>query len=209
MEKMKKVLQKQKGVGKHSRRIACLLLALVLTITGLPLTGGVEQLKAMATISVGDCAYGNYDDTTRTLTVWGSGEADDFYAGYDWNKVKPNVTTIIFKKGITSVAHFIDCPKLTTIELRDPNVTLTGTAFWYCSNIKTVILAPETTEQTKNQISVVLSSVNVGSSSEIAYEKEYNLMVISGKFDGGTDDSTNNVCKKTYRTSELGAEGKK
>lgn len=212
MEKMKKVLQKQKGVGKHSRRIACLLLALVLTITGLPMIGGVEELKAMGTLWLGDYAYGNYNETTKTLTVFGQGEADGlealFVSHRNWDTVQKNAEKIIFEKGITKVTRFFDFPKVTTIELRNPKVTLDGdTAFRYCPSITTVILPPNADDDIKNQISTVITG-NAGTSTEIAYEKEYNLMVISGQFAGGTYDATNNVSKKTYRTSDLSPAGK-
>lgn len=212
MEKMKKVLQKQKGVGKHSRRIACLLLALVLTITGLPMMGGVEELKAMGTLWLGDYAYGNYNETTKTLTVFGQGEADGFDAllvsTANWDTVQKNAKTIIFKKGITKVTRFSDFSVLTTIELRDPKVTLDGdTAFRYCPSITTVILPPDASDETKGQISGVIST-NAGTSSNIAYEKEYNLMVISGTFEASEGyDKENKVSKKTYRTSELERSG--
>ena len=101
MEKMKKVLQKQKGVGKHSRRIACLLLALVLTITGLPMIGGVETVQAY---SYGRNSYGSLTND-RVLYVNGSGDADSAnLSSTDLvRQIIPKAKTLSIGEKITSI----------------------------------------------------------------------------------------------------------
>lgn len=194
---------------KYGRRILCLILALVFTLTGLP-TGGVEEAKAARDISsfmLGEFISGKWDDATKTLTVNGTGTADEFWvyscgAGIngDWTYIKENVEKIVFGKQIDGVKRFFDMPNLQTIQFNNPNgVTLDEEAytFRYLTALTKVILPPGVSDSAKDQITkYIKDNSGATASSSISFERQYTINVLSGEF---TEDNSN---KQVITTSE-------
>lgn len=209
MEKMKKVLQKQKGVGKHSRRIACLLLALVLTITGLPMSG-VQEVKASDyTVSLGgdvvaDFSYqwfpgigGGY-----LVTLSGTGKADGTQItsnGYHF--LRSEIVKIVIGEGITGLENysFEYSYSLREIEFQGGPVTIGEGAFDWSGNIKKLVVPASWTAA---NIASVTTAMNESVRTQVSVEKKHTLYVMSGTIQGVEPDEVSGVCKKEYYTSD-------
>lgn len=177
----------------YGRRILCLILALVLTITGLP-AGGVEEAKArVSSVMLGVGNMGNWDSDTKTLTVNGAGTADEYYAWYDrtWDTIKDNVETIVFGSYIDRVEFFSNMSKLKRIQFNNPNgVTLNAaTTFKYLPALKQVILPASVPDSVRTTIVDVINanSRDDTASNPISFERQYTINVASGKFDNGSN----------------------
>ncbi|MCI5933989.1 MAG: fibronectin type III domain-containing protein [Lachnospiraceae bacterium] len=209
---MKKVLQKQKGVGKHSRRIACLLLALVLTITGLPMIGGVETVQAY---SYGRNSYGSLTNN-GVLYVNGSGDADSAkLSSTDLERqIIPKAKTLSIGEKITSINGFGELTNLTTVEFNGSpdlgNNFLNGLAD---RNI-TILFSPNCTADFKNTVKHKFNQCT-------SYTfKEQKLVRIINSYGEPKDSNykaedtkthfafvSNNVYEKKYTSSDFGETG--
>lgn len=209
MEKMKKVLQKQKGVGKHSRRIACLLLALVLTITGLPMSG-VQEVKASDyTVSLGgdvvaDFSYqwfpgigGGY-----LVTLSGTGVADGTQITENgYSNLRSEIVKIVIGEGITGLENysFEYSYSLREIEFQGGPVTIGEGAFDWSGNIKKLVVPASWTAE---NIASVKTAMNESVRTQVLVEKKHTLYVMSGTIQGVEPDEVSGVCKKEYYTSD-------
>lgn len=189
----------------YGRRILCLLLALVLTITGLP-TGGVEETKAsVSSVMLGEGIMGKWDSDTKTLTVNGPGTADESFAWYDrtWDNIKENVETIVFSTYIDRVEFFSNMSKLKRIQFNNPNGVIlnAATTFKYLPALKQVILPASVPDSVRTTIVDVITA-NSGvdtASNPISFERQYTINVASGKF---ANDGSNRKIVTTSRDSE-------
>ncbi|MDY3818824.1 MAG: hypothetical protein SO019_07195, partial [Lachnospiraceae bacterium] len=203
MEKMKKVLQKQKGVGKHSRRIACLLLALVLTITGLPMMGGVEEAKAES-ITFGKHSYGRYNTVNKSLNVvtsyysTGEIEADSSYDKVNYDSIKADVVILEIGEKITSLKGFDGMSSLQTV-IFNSEPQLDSNFLKEASNELTIQLPINCTPDFKSRLSDHFNQLQLHG---IQYEESHLIKIIDAQTcPQGFVVVTNNMYKKQYSTS--------
>ena len=123
----------------------------------LPVLGGdkvykyadVYSNKSESTGQIGLCgekAVWNYDDTTKTLTIWGTGAMNSYTSSSEqpWYAYAGSIETVIINDGITSVGGrcFSDFANLTTVTIADSVTGFGGYyAFSWCPKLKTVKLS--------------------------------------------------------------------
>lgn len=106
-----------------------------------------RYINAAELISMGTAAVGSFDESTGTLTVFGSGEIYDitnYYGGGSkaapWFGIKNKVTKIIFGGEITSIGKyaFCQCTNLEYVELPEAPIAISSAAFEKCYNLRAV-----------------------------------------------------------------------
>ena len=92
----------------------------------------------------GDNLYWDFDTSTGTLTISGTGDMHDYYDA-PWENYKENITSLVLGFGITSIGEsaFQNCSNLTG-ELVIPNsvTRIGGYAFHDCSNLTGDLIIP-------------------------------------------------------------------
>lgn len=87
----------------------------------------------------GENATWEFDPTTGTLTISGTGEMDaSLFA--TWNNYSHRITTLIIEDGITTIGGFRTLSKLTTVQISDSVHTLLSYAFAGCTQLSSVSL---------------------------------------------------------------------
>lgn len=214
---MKKVFQKQNDAGSTNRRIACLLLTLVLTITGLPMMGGVETVQAQETYPIvisysennrGFTLQGMIrQDAPTTLVISGYGIISyDGLSAEDRTRLQRlNITELIIEATSNTIiqgwAFSYLGDSLTTIEVKYP-YKLSGASNFYGLNQLTKIILPNNCpQQYRDKINDNISASRINP----AVENSYLLTVVNGTIDEQTMDDQG-VCKKTFYDSDFSRE---
>lgn len=111
-----------------TKKLLATLLAMVMVISTLPI------FSIVASAATGTCGEGvswDFNETTGTLTISGTGKMDDYTGGYGgyapWHDYKNNITKIVVEDGVTSVGDY---------------------AFYSCTNssLKEIIIANSVTD---------------------------------------------------------------
>jgi hypothetical protein len=94
-----------------------------------------------STISISDDLTWNYNPTTTTLSITGTGAIPDFANA--WHAQAADVTTITIADGITSIGWeaFYQCPNLTSVTLPASVTYIEEQAFKDCGNLTTIDLS--------------------------------------------------------------------
>lgn len=122
---------------KKSKRMLSLILSACLLITAIYI-----PYACFAEITSGKCgrtATYEFDDTTGTLTMSGTGEVTGSLSGCTtWKNYKNSITTLIIEEGITSIyqSTFSSFPNLETVVLPQSLTSIGRSAFAKCSLLK-------------------------------------------------------------------------
>ena len=94
----------------------------------------------------GDNATWAYDETTKTLTISGTGDMTDWASRSDvpWNANVSNIENVVIENGITSIGNyaFYLCSRLTSITIPSTVTSIGEEAFYVCASL-TSITIPE------------------------------------------------------------------
>ena len=98
-------------------------------------------------LQIGDCGENvkwRYNSTTKALTIFGSGNMDDYRSSSQspWYDISEEILTVKVEKGVTSVGSsaFEDCYNLQKVELCDGIISLGDSAFCYCENLTNITI---------------------------------------------------------------------
>ena len=85
-----------------------------------------------------------YDDSTKTLTISGSGAMANYaYGGAaPWNSYKSDITSIEISQGVTSIGNcaFYLCMNVTSVTIPNTVTSIGEYAFYICTNLNNVTL---------------------------------------------------------------------
>lgn len=97
--------------------------------------------------SCGDSLTWSYDDSTKTLTISGSGEMTDYYNNrkVPWKSVRSEAENVVLPSGITSIGSyaFFKFEKLKEITIPKGITKIGNGAFGGCTSLSRIVL-PET-----------------------------------------------------------------
>ncbi|MCQ2470813.1 MAG: leucine-rich repeat protein [Clostridia bacterium] len=130
---------------KTLKRILATFLTVIMLFSALPLAGIDFVPKANALASTGKCGenvYWNFDSSTGTLTISGTGKMYDF-DGEDSPFYKATlVKNITINKGVTSIGKYIfyHCNNLQKIQIPDSITNIEIGAFLNCYNLKSIAI---------------------------------------------------------------------
>ena len=127
MDKMKKL-----------KRITSLVMSACLLLTAIYI-----PYDCFAEITSGTCgenAFWEYDDSTGTLTISGTGNMTTYSSSSDIPWKGMNVITAKIDDGITNICEYflIGCKTLESVEISDTVFAIGKNAFSSCTNLKTV-----------------------------------------------------------------------
>lgn len=94
--------------------------------------------------SCGDNLTWTYTESTRTLTISGSGEMEHFLPlgarSSPWSHLGQSFTSVVIEEGVTSIGNyaFYGCSSLTTISIPGSVTTIGGRAFYSCNGLTTI-----------------------------------------------------------------------
>lgn len=128
-----------------SRKILNLILVLVLVLGCLPLAASAEE----ATGKCGENATWVYEDTTKTLTISGTGDMSGTFQGrHPWDQYKNNIEKVVIEDGITSIsdAAFFHHENLENIRIPNSVTTMGKCAFWGCKKLSHIVIPASVTE---------------------------------------------------------------
>ncbi|MGN0515825.1 leucine-rich repeat domain-containing protein, partial [Eubacterium sp.] len=124
---------------KKSKRMLSLILSACLLITAIYI-----PYACFAEITSGKCGLAatyEFDDTTGTLTMSGTGEINGTLSGCSsWKDYKDSVTTLIIEEGITSIyqSTFSSFTNLETVVLPQSLTSIGSSAFFKCRALKNI-----------------------------------------------------------------------
>lgn len=162
---------------KYGRRILCLILALVFTLTGLPM-GGVMETKAARGIVCGTRSYGTYEDGVLkiiTSAISGDVDADSSCDQGVYDYIKTYVTKLEIGTKITKLTNFEGLTSLETIEFNsEPIFDSTFLNGLDSSRHLTIKLPLNCSPEFKTQV-----ERKFGTGNNITYENQYVLHIIN------------------------------
>lgn len=129
---------------KTMKRVISLVLSAVIAVTVIPLCVNAESVTSGA---CGDNAYWNYDNTTRTLTVSGTGATDDFAFSSDgknsltpWGEFYMSIDHVVVEEGITYLGNYAFAlhRKLKTVSLPESLLSLGKYGFYDCTRLSDI-----------------------------------------------------------------------
>ena len=138
------------------------MLAVVLTLTSAPLSGfiGIElpewfdfSIKSSAATSSGACGENvsfNFNSSTGTLTISGTGEMKNYILSDDrpWASYEDNIKKVIINNGVTSISKyaFYSCNNLTSVTIPDSVATIGDYAFFVCDSLTSITIPDNVTK---------------------------------------------------------------
>ena len=93
--------------------------------------------------SCGDNVTWTYTESTKTLTIQGSGAMENYYVGSTpWYDFRTNIQIIVIEDGVTSIgeAAFYGCSGLTSVTIPNSVTSIGSGAFYYCSGLTSVTI---------------------------------------------------------------------
>ncbi len=136
---------------KIRNRILSVILALVLCVGMLPIS---TMTAFAAVVANGDCGTeGNnvtwsYDNSTKTLTISGTGAMADYPSDSDdhstapWKDYITDINTVDIKYGVTQIGSyaFYGCTALNSVTIPDSVTTILAAAFEKCSSLQKITI---------------------------------------------------------------------
>ena len=121
------------------KRWICLLLALSMVLTMVPITAYAETYS-------GTCGE-NLTwvlDEAGILTISGSGPMTDYSSSskIPWYSNRSQIAEVVIGDGVTTIGSraFYYCKKLTGVTIPDTVIDIDDYAFYYCSSLETVTI---------------------------------------------------------------------
>lgn len=125
------------------------LLSLCLVLFALSLLIPCGSVKAA---EIGEEGYWSFEKETGVLTIYGSGEMQDYsgIVGYypPWEEWDNEIKEIVISEGITTIGSeaFCGCDSLIRVSLPTTLTTIKDGAFWNCTSLETITL-PQNVEK--------------------------------------------------------------
>ena len=146
-------------------KVLSVMLVVVMSLTAAPLSGfiGLElpewldfsiESSAAASGTCGDSLTWNFDESTGTLTISGTGDMEDYYVEIEsnldnrpWKSYADNVKKIVIENGVTSIGEdaFFWCNSLESITIPDSVTTIGDNAFSSCTSLTNITIPDNVT----------------------------------------------------------------
>ncbi|MDE6004062.1 MAG: leucine-rich repeat protein, partial [Oscillospiraceae bacterium] len=122
----------------------------------------------------GDNLTWNYNRTTRTLTISGTGKMTGVSESCPWNSFRKEIKTLVIKDGVTSIDNyaFQECSILESVTLSDSMKIINPSAFLNCPALKSITIPDSVTTVYRNafELCTGLKSVSLSNTiTEIDY----------------------------------------
>ncbi len=118
--------------------ILCVMLVLTAVVL-LPVTLHAAVAEDETSGQCGDDLYWEFDESTSTLTITGSGamKNDYWYSDVPWYSYRANISTIVLPEELTSIGYnaFYGCTRLSMIDLPAGLTDINGFAFYQCTSL--------------------------------------------------------------------------
>ena len=110
---------------------------LVLLLTLLPMLAMADNSG-----SCGDNVTWTYTESTKTLTIQGSGAMDNYNNSMPWSNIRTNIQSIVIEDGVTSIGNraFSYCSGLTSITIPNSVAIIGQLAFAACSGLTSITI---------------------------------------------------------------------
>ena len=160
-------------------KVLMLGIILVLAISCIVLFGVSDSSFADDNGSCGENLTYQYNSTSHTLTISGTGEMTGYqpYSPAPWNSYKGEITTVNITEGATSIGSyaFNGCTSLTTVTISDTVTKISGGSFNSCIKLTQVTIPNGVTVIYSDTFSGCrnLYSVTLGSSVETIYSQAF------------------------------------
>ena len=147
---MRETARKKERRIRMKKRIASILLAVMMIVTLLPL-GLVDTAWAATVVGSGDCSGYNSNVTWKltsdgTLTISGTGYMKAYYV-YNgeyapWYNLRSQVKKVIITNGVTNTGGytFYECSNLESVTIADSVTAIGRYTFYECSSLKSVTI---------------------------------------------------------------------
>ncbi|WP_099467399.1 leucine-rich repeat domain-containing protein [Konateibacter massiliensis] len=160
------------------KKLLVVTMALALVSGGLTPVGNVGVVQAEETsVTSGQCgktAYWNYDTSSKTLTISGTGSTYNYVWDYDkgestepWAQYKESIKKVVVKKGITGIGNrnFNSLYKVTSISLPKTLTKIGNYSFVELDSLKKLVIPDSVKTIGNNSISNTgLTNITLGSS---------------------------------------------
>ena len=176
-----------------------------------------ERLEYTPTSTTGTCGADltwNFDESTGTLTISGTGEMNHYFpqAAAPWMRL--NVTSAVIEDGVTSIGDgaFFDCTSLVSVTIPDSVTSIGYRVFYGCSSLPSVTI-PEGVTRIGDNVLAFCDSLTAVTILNPDCEIPYSSTAINNGFDGftgtiyGYDNSTAQAYAEDYgcKFESLGA----
>ncbi|MGI6265294.1 MAG: leucine-rich repeat protein, partial [Acutalibacteraceae bacterium] len=107
----------------------------------------VEGADASGTC--GDNLTWNYNSSTKTLTISGTGAMADYtlFTRAPWNTYHSSITTVTISNSVTSIGDyaFYNCTGMTSVTIPDSVTRIGNSAFYYCTKLTSITIPDSVT----------------------------------------------------------------
>ncbi len=134
---------------RRVNKFLSVFLALIMIFSIIPMSTVTASAEDVATSGTcGENVYWNFDESTGTLTISGTGEME---LSIPWKAFEPEITRVVFEEGVTSVADltFLNedgmLSNLKEVELSNTITYIGGSAFNMCDGLTSIIIPDSVT----------------------------------------------------------------
>ena len=103
----------------------------------------VKDVSAETSGTTGDCTW-TYDETTKTLTISGYGDMEDFeyFSEPTWFRFRNDIYNIVIENGVTSITNyaFEDCKYLVNLKIPNSVTSIGYEAFRDCTSLADITI---------------------------------------------------------------------
>ena len=133
---------------KITKQFLSVFLALIMIISIIPMSS-ITVSAAETSGTCGDNLTWNFNETTGTLTISGTGAMDDFSAGNSpWATYEDDIVTVVVDDGVTRIGSnsFYSCSSLTNVILSDTITSIGDSSFCECTSLISINIPDSTTD---------------------------------------------------------------
>ncbi len=131
---------------KNIKKILSVLLAMIMMISIIPMSSITASAATSGTC--GENLTWNFDESTGTLTISGTGEMDDYDDGYDhrerpWEDIRDDIKSVVIEYGVITVGSYAlsGCGNITDITIPESVDTICWRAFSGCWSLDNIVIS--------------------------------------------------------------------
>ena len=138
---------------KKISKTLSIILAILMVMSIIPITVSAETKSG----TCGENTTWNYDSSTYTLTISGTGDMYD--NNTPWSKYQNNIKEIVISDGVTSIgrAAFFGLTKMTNITIPESVTSIGKLAFYCCSALTSITVDANNTVYSNDEFGVLFN----------------------------------------------------